>query len=263
MRWLYNKCMPAQHFIYVLRDEKGVEFYVGRTTNCKRRLNEHHRSFGQLITMEVVEEVSLEDWAEAEKRWIALLRESGFELKNISPGGFEMGDATRLKLSLATTGRPVTWSEKIKAALKGRAPKWSADGASRVASSQFKPGRVLSEEIEQKRKAAQLAYITSVPHDVKSKTMTKANKSWWDNATPEQRAARTARMNAGRDPEKVRAAARRNGQLSAEKNRELAGRTIKKFWDDMTPEYRAEYLARRTARIVEAKASKKAANTAT
>ena len=90
--------------IYGLHAEDGEIRYIGKSVNPKTRLTSHiskakvnlsnlsrwvnaanSRGALKMVILEWAE-----DWREAERRWIAKGKESGWRLLNISPGGDDM-----------------------------------------------------------------------------------------------------------------------------------------------------------------------------
>jgi hypothetical protein len=92
-----------QTFIYILIDPRdGQVRYVGKTNNTKRRYNHHLidnvksyksswvkqlRKIELRPTLEVIDEVPIDEWVFWEKYWIAQFRAWGFNLTNLSDGG--------------------------------------------------------------------------------------------------------------------------------------------------------------------------------
>lgn len=246
--------------IYALKNFNGIVFYVGFSVKPKRRLKEHKATYGSDITMEILHRGTGNGWSEIERRWISKLRSLGNELTNVSPGGYgtsSVRDSTRKKISELMKGRPVTWGDKISATLKGKKPDWSKDGELKVSATRFKKGIEKDPAVEEKRKLAQKNYLDSLTFDQRSSAMKKANKGWWERATPEQRYERTKKMVSGRDTEKIKENARKNGRITSKKHPEMFGNRIKEFWANMTPEYREDYLKRRSEKIRQAKSAKK------
>lgn len=249
--------------IYALLDGEGKAFYVGFSRNHKRRLKEHRATYGRVITMEILQEGEGDEssWTEHEKRWIKQYRELGHKLQNMNAGGGSKGynsKETRAKLSYLFKGRPVTWGDKIGAAMRGRPKNWSTEGRNRVEATQFK-GKP-SPEIEAKRKENQRIAMLAMSPEKRNAAMVKANKNWWTKATPEQRAKRTESLVKGRDPVKRSEISKRRADeyiVKHPEHRQIFGNRIKSFWANMTPEYRKEYLKRRGESIKAAKAAKK------
>lgn len=117
--------------IYTLADPRdGQVRYVGKTINVEQRLRRHNRpdhtrkgkwikslkSAGLKPTLEILETVQSKtkgDWEDVERFWIESLRQMGFRLTNLSPGGD--GGNQRKESSMKPEHRA-----KIAAALKGK-----------------------------------------------------------------------------------------------------------------------------------------------
>jgi len=100
-------------YIYGLVDGEGNLFYVGKTQNPRQRLNAHRCKYGKSISIYIIEEVTQQDWEEKERYWIEELRDRGYKLLNILPGGDSppdctgriLSDATKEKISKAHIGQ--------------------------------------------------------------------------------------------------------------------------------------------------------------
>lgn len=250
--------------IYALRNDEGELFYVGFSRDHNRRLKEHRTTYGRNITIEVLQRGSggRDSWSEHEKRWIKDLRSLGYELTNIAHGGTGMGvhsEETKSKLSAIFRNRPMTWGGKISAATKGKPHNWTEEGKRKSSQHHFTKGTIKSPEIESRRKTAQKIAMKNMSPEKRTARMRKANKTWWSTATSEERSERTKKMIGARDKTKVAEACRkaREAQQADPELRKKFGNRIKNFWSNMTPEYRAEYLARRTESIRAAWAAKR------
>lgn len=110
--------MSETTFIYALTcPDTGEVRYIGKANNPQLRLKSHlsrddnkrtKRSYksnwikslievGKYPSMIILEEITLSDWKESEKRWIAYYRLNGANLTNITDGG--QGGFTRKGLS--------------------------------------------------------------------------------------------------------------------------------------------------------------------
>lgn len=131
-------------YIYSLIDPRDGEIkYVGKTKDLNERLKSHFHDARRFNTpknawllklkrlglrprVEVLEEVDKSSWPEAERRWIAALRNKGCPLKNICDGGEgrngPLSEKTKRRLSEAGRGRVVTEEtrRKLSKAHKGR-----------------------------------------------------------------------------------------------------------------------------------------------
>ena len=93
-------------YIYGLVDPRDGHFkYVGKTTNARKRLNNHLQprqlaknnprtawlkhllSLGLKPTMVILDEIDEEHWEERERYWIKYFSDIGYELKNSTTGG--------------------------------------------------------------------------------------------------------------------------------------------------------------------------------
>lgn len=218
--------MNKNWVIYALR--RDSIFYIGRSFNIKRRLQEHRKKFGKDFICEILEHGTGEGFNEAEQKWIARFLNDGFVLDNKTAGGNGgtwLSEESRELVAAAVRGRKCTWGDKIGAAMKGRPKNWSEDGLERVIASQFKKGNVppyagthLPAEIRAKiGKKVSISLIGNsrrkgIPHDEATKKHLAESARLSGNGTPELMSARS-----------------------------------KKFWAEMTPEYRAEYLKKREA----------------
>lgn len=103
----YEAEYDEQVYIYALRAPCGAIRYVGKTGDPKKRLEGHAypnrrnitpvarwcrklKKAGGVPAMEILEEVPASSWEDAERRWIARLKEDGCDLLNVSGGGLEM-----------------------------------------------------------------------------------------------------------------------------------------------------------------------------
>lgn len=172
---LYSRCnfWPRTRifmttFIYTLSDSTGIR-YVGKADNPNQRLKGHIKEAkrdkyekdkwvasllkqGVRPIMEVIEEVSVENWKFAEARWIAEFKSQGCELVNETYGGEgsdgfkgkhhseetrarireklkgrKASNETRKNLSIALKGKPL--SEETKKKLSDKAKQRAASGA--------------------------------------------------------------------------------------------------------------------------------------
>lgn len=87
--------------IYALTND-GVDFYVGRTLETARRLDQHRRIFGRHIEMRILQTGRGHSEAvDAERTWIAKLASNGTRLANKmagSSGAWEPNDNTLAKM---------------------------------------------------------------------------------------------------------------------------------------------------------------------
>lgn len=180
-------------FIYALKDpDSGEVRYIGKAGNPSNRLKEHlretkkathHRANwvrsllkrGVAPVLEVVDEVSLDDWKAAEAAYIEFYKENGAPLVNTVSGGMggERGQVlskesrarmsaarmghlvsavTRTRIGASKLGKPRSSETvaKMSMALKGRS--LSLDHRKKV--SEALRGRVVSAETRMKRRIA-------------------------------------------------------------------------------------------------------------
>jgi predicted GIY-YIG superfamily endonuclease len=95
---------PETTYIYALKDSRdGLIYYVGKSDHPQQRLYEHlsnditNRERAQWIAnllesgeypeLEILEEVPITEWQQAEISWISKGRELGWPLTNVLPGG--------------------------------------------------------------------------------------------------------------------------------------------------------------------------------
>jgi predicted GIY-YIG superfamily endonuclease len=114
--------MTATTFIYALLEPDSDDVrYIGKADNPKSRLSEHvnyraeSRTYkshwiqslqkqGKNPKLVILEEVPVEQWQEAERRWVAHYQEKGARLTNIHPGGW--GGSAKGWKAEKTKGRP-------------------------------------------------------------------------------------------------------------------------------------------------------------
>ena len=115
---------------------------MGVTTSVRKRKNGHYNPSrsdtsyranwlrsqikkGTLPVLEVIEQGQGEGWTEREMYWIALYREQGTRLVNTTDGGEgrwggRPSQETRLKMSLAHKGIPLTEEHKLKLSIANK-----------------------------------------------------------------------------------------------------------------------------------------------
>ena len=98
--------MKSTTFIYTLSDKSGDIRYIGKSDTPRKRLYNHIKESkdlkkkshkinwikslldkSELPIIEILEEVSIEDWENSEKYWIEQFRQWGFNLTNLTIGG--------------------------------------------------------------------------------------------------------------------------------------------------------------------------------
>ena len=237
--------MTKHIVIYGLQRPGRDIFYVGRTTNLQRRLNEHRRVFKGRIDAIILEVVEASEWRIAEHAWIEAFRDAGLTIANRTEGGdgVETLNANQLA-ALAKGRRPHTEEElrKMSAAQKGKRKNWSAEGAQRVAENWIKPGtkpwNTFTPDMTEAGKEAIRQRIIANRTDESRQRMSqgslKANQSW-SNYTAEERAARGRRISVVlKNSARLKEANARKGPA--------ASAQMKAWWANMTPEERAELL---------------------
>jgi hypothetical protein len=248
--------------IYLIRFSDGSG-YVGATKEIKRRIKEHRRTFGKDLAVEILEKGSSIDWRDAEYFWIEKLRRSGFQLRNKTSGRNGVQSLTpesRLKISLLQRGKIVSpeTRARIGRAQKGVAKSFSAEGEIRAQKTRFRPGHknweLLSEKAKRSHRAAAKAQWERIPPGERSRLASERARAEWDSRSENERAKIGERISEGKRRAasyEERALAARVGGLALHANDPEAAaqisRTMKSWWANMTPEYRLEYLARRTA----------------
>jgi hypothetical protein len=128
--------------IYYLCKEDRIPFYVGKSNNVNQRKYNHKRTYGSNTSLEILDEVNIEDWRFWETYYISLFKSWGFKLTNQNNGGgglttVEFSKERNMKISISNKGkskshkgRPFTEEHrnKIKAKrdhLKNRKNTWS------------------------------------------------------------------------------------------------------------------------------------------
>jgi hypothetical protein len=74
-------------FIYYLHKGDNIPFYVGKTIDPFERLSEHKREKHPDSVLEIIDEVSEEDYIFWESHYISLFKSWGFILENKNDGG--------------------------------------------------------------------------------------------------------------------------------------------------------------------------------
>lgn len=213
----------TQRAIYILRDTNDDVIWVGQTKNIKSRLKEHRARFGKSITAEIVDPSPV-DADESECRWIAYYRARRAPLRNIHDGGQGLRlvrDSTRAKISAFWKGKPKSQEQrrKIGNAQRGKKKNISPEGmATRLRC--LAAGRV----------------SRPVPVEIRARISVSVSKSLIGN----QRRKGIAHS----EDTKRRIAESMRRSLRPAK---VMSDQAKKFWASLTPESRAEYIARREA----------------
>lgn len=231
--------------VYCLIATDGTPFYVGVTRNLARRLKEHRTVLGYKPLYRELEH-GTSDRGEAEHRWIETMRADGFVLTNKTMGGNggqSLSPESRQLVGAFHKGRPKSDAHRarIKAALIGNTPAWTPEGMERAQKSRFQPGhkRHLDYTAEQRQRMLSNNHPGSADH------MREIGNTWRASLTDKELYDTGLRMSRLRDPDELRAHAIKMSPIGA--------KAAKQWWADMTPEYRADFLARRRA----AKAAKR------
>jgi hypothetical protein len=75
-------------YIYFLHRGDNIPFYIGKSNNpFKQRLHRHKKYFGENIQLEILDNVSIEEWKFWERYWISQFKTWGFILENKNNGG--------------------------------------------------------------------------------------------------------------------------------------------------------------------------------
>lgn len=234
--------------VYCLIAEDGTPYYVGVTRTLARRMKEHRGTLGHKPLYRELEH-GTSDRGEAEHRWIEKFRADGFVLTNKTAdgnGGQGLGVEARALVSAFQKGRPksVEHRARIKAALKGNTPAWTPEGLERAKTSRFQPGHKNWDNLTEEQRAR----VTSGLRPRTSESASRTSSAYWAAFTPEQRAEQLRKMHSAQDPESQRRNALKASQAAAAVPGlgQKISLSRKEWWANMTPEYRAEYLSRRT-----------------
>lgn len=232
--------------IFGLIDAHDVVYFVGKSNNPKRRMRELKTEMGFRPDF-IVLEVCGADWREVAQRWVKHFRDGGQYLLNGSDGGLGLELHTpeaKAKLSAIGKGRPKPegFGERVAALQRGVPRDWSPEGAARVAENQYRPGENSLDRLSPETLALRSAKISKAMSDLPTEERSRRNRVGWSAMTPEQRAERGRNI-----AEAQRASGRVAAANQAPEKREASSRGSKAFWANMTPEYRADYLARRQA----------------
>lgn len=257
--------------IYLLYDANGFPDYVGSTNNLKRRLKEHKKvlSFRPKYT---ILECGTDPFMRyhAEEKWMNHWRDAGAALRNIQSikgGVLWAHESTRKKISAIHKGRRASKETRARmsAASKGVQRNWSEEGRKRLAKAHFKKGHYswndLSEEEKAKRQKRSRDSWNGIPIEQRSEMATKRNLDAWALRTAGRKSEIGQKIAATRakthTKEQLSEIARNNAKAAFKKDPTAGKRCsnqVKAWWASMTPEIRADYLARRTAAIKGAKA---------
>jgi hypothetical protein len=95
--------------IYYLCKTDGIPFYIGKTNGVNWRKQSHKRKYGCNISLEIIDEVPIDEWKFWEKYYILLFKSWGLNLKNKNNGGggptnIIFSDKRNKTISLKTKG---------------------------------------------------------------------------------------------------------------------------------------------------------------
>lgn len=262
--------------IYALKDPiTGLLDYVGATRDLKRRLREHKKVLGYRPD-HIVLETGIGDWRQVEHRWIEKLRAEGASLRNKTVGGDgcqSHGPDARRKLSEAGRGRrkPDGFGAKVSAAQLGQSKNWSPEGRERVIAAAARGlrnfwGRMTPDEKAAVCKIRADRLLAAIPPEKRSEASTQRNHRAWAARTPEERsrigrkiADRRAANHTAEEISKIASDSARKGHARNPDLRKASAAAVRRWWANLTPEAKADYVQRRALAIKEAKAKKKAA----
>jgi hypothetical protein len=128
--------MNSTTFIYTLSDSSGNIRYIGKSNTPRKRLYSHIKECKtsnkshkinwiksildrkELPIIEVLEEVSIDNWQNSEIYWIEQFRQWGFNLTNISIGGtnnnYKRSIETKQKMRVSKLGTKLPEEQKKK-----------------------------------------------------------------------------------------------------------------------------------------------------
>lgn len=131
--------MRLTTFIYTLSDKNGDIRYIGKTNTPRKRLYSHiqecktsnksHKinwvksllAKNEVPIIDILEEVSIDDWKDSEIYWIEQFRQWGFKLTNISIGGsnnnYKRTIETKQKMRKSKLGSKLSKEHKEKISL--------------------------------------------------------------------------------------------------------------------------------------------------
>jgi hypothetical protein len=100
--------------IYIL-EKDGIPFYVGKAKDTIRRKHKHHQTYGNDITLAIIDVV--EDWKYWEEYWIEQFKAWGFNLLNQNKGGGgpeQYTEEQKQKMRKSHPGSGIKISKKLK-----------------------------------------------------------------------------------------------------------------------------------------------------
>lgn len=241
--------------IYELHMLGGLTFYVGATSNLKRRMKEHRQTFGSEIRADILKRSSGPGRLQAEHWWIERFRAAGYPLTNKTVGrngNQGLSDESRALVSAFHKGRPKSPEHraKIGAANRGKPRNWSPEGRARVEATQFKPGHRNTPEQLEVMLAATKGWWASIPPEERSQMISELNVKIWRD--PEARARRIEGLihgHANTPAERRSEIAKVAGLALHAKYPTAASERSKRWWASLSSEERKDYLERRGVAI--------------
>lgn len=116
--------------IYYLCKEDGIPFYVGKSNDINQRRYSHRRTYGFNTSLEILDEVNIDNWRFWEAHYISLFRSWGFKLTNQNNGGgglstVEFSKERNMKVSISNKGKSKShkgrlFTEEHKAKIKAK-----------------------------------------------------------------------------------------------------------------------------------------------
>ena len=255
--------------IYLLHDRNGHPDYVGSSVDMKRRLKEHKTKLKYKPIVIILETGSGDGRLRSETKWIEKLLSDGIPLRNkiISSGGRMKATPELLqRLSRVKLGKkqPPGTGQRIAATTRGKPHDWSDEGWENAARTQFKPGHKTTAEQQERISISSRMTWQAIPPDQRSAMATERNKKAWANRSAARRSEIGQKIAQSRatnlSPDRLSEIASHNAKAAFKdpNARTRCSSQVKNWWASLTPEARAEYLTRRTEKIVAAKALKRA-----
>jgi hypothetical protein len=129
--------------IYIL-ERNGIPFYVGKANDVVRRKHKHHQTYGNDITLTVIDKV--EDWKYWEEYWIEQFKTWGFTLLNQNKGGGGPEQYTEEQKQKMRKPRKEGTGAKISKVLKGNHTKYYTESVRQKISEGNKIPKPFSDE---------------------------------------------------------------------------------------------------------------------
>jgi hypothetical protein len=203
----------SRYEIYKLNYADEPLFWIGVTTDLKRRHKEHRRVFGRTVQITVLE-IFFGTKKEARYRehcWIERFRKLGYDLKNKTvdrgDGAQTWSPEQRAAIRAKIKGRKESDETRHRksVSMKGKPHTFTPEGLKRAEKSRIKPGTkpwntftpgMTEEEKEAIRERIREGQGDETINRI-SKASTESNKRTWANYTPEERAERGRRIAEG------------------------------------------------------------------